>query len=233
MMRHSYRFSAFAALLTLAAMIWMRLSPGDPIAADLPQGFSQPMIAFEFADASIVHRLFFESGDRLKTSFVEHMKYANYRDFAFMAGYGFFLFFFAWRNRTALGSLAVPALALACCAPLADAMENVQLLGILGHLPDEKAIGNELTLLKVFTWIKWLALAVYPVLLVPTLVRSGLAGRLVAFVFVLCLVLGLAALAFYTPGLLNQFTRMVIVNLGGMMVFGLYKGVREMLMAQA
>jgi hypothetical protein len=226
-MHNSFRLSAFAAILTLAALIWMRYAPGDLVAAELPPGFRQPIIAFEFADPSIIHRLFFEAGGLLKASFVQNMKAVNYRDFAFMAGYGLFLFFFAQKNRNMPGFPAIPALALACCAPVADLFENMQLLGILDKLPNEQTIGTELALLKIFTWIKWLALAVYPVLLVPALVRAGLTGRLAAFAFVLCLLVGLAAMVMYTPFLLTLFTTLVMFALGGMMMYAMFNRYKE------
>jgi hypothetical protein len=228
-MRPSYYPSALAALLTLAAMIWMRQFSGDLTPANLPVGFKQAIIAFEFADASIIHQLFFQPDGQLKSTFVEYMKGLNHRDFALMTGYGLVLFFFAWRNRFGLGAYTVPALALAICAPIADAMENVQLLGILNQLPNETTIGSYLTMLKFFTWVKWLSLAIYPVLFVPGLVRSGLPGRLVAFVFVLSLFVALAALISNTPAQLSQFTTLVTAILGGIMVFCIYKVIRSML----
>lgn len=128
----------------------------------LPPGFLTPIIAFEFAESEAeVYRLFQPDGSAAA------MDRLNRWDFLFMAVYSLFLFTFALAAARGAGR---PALyAAAALAPLilaADALENVQLLGLTMRMQLEGgSLAATLDRLHVYTWLKWGGLAAYFVLI--------------------------------------------------------------------
>ncbi|MFO7661612.1 MAG: hypothetical protein R6X18_03355 [Chloroflexota bacterium] len=167
---------------------------------ELPPGFFTPIIAFEFAESpSEVYRMF------IPLRAAEAMDRVNQWDFLYLILYGLFLVAFSIACVRHTGKrfyYFIAALALGII--VADALENVQLLGLTyrvgldgGHLDDL------LLRLKVFTWFKWGGLALYFLLLWPYF--RGQAGRLARFLSVIALLPALTAvLAFLRRGVLNE-----------------------------
>ena len=177
----------------------------------MPHGFITPVMAFEFVKSEAELRLLFEPDGSAAA-----MDRVNRWDFLFMSVYGLFLsaFALAVARRTGQRYYYVPA-ALALLIPLADAMENVQLLAITIILSEDDVapiLGQLLPLLtrlQLFTWLKWGGLVVYFLLIWPYFRgRSGLLGRVTGIVAQLPAVL--AVLAYLSRGLLSELLALSI-----------------------
>jgi hypothetical protein len=177
----------------------------------MPDGFFTPVLAFEFAESTAeLTSLFAPEGAAAA------MDRVNRWDFLYMTFYGLFLFTFALAaaRQTGRRYFYVPA-ALALLIPLADAMENVQLLAItrvLGEADVAPVLDRLLPLLtrlRWFTWLKWGGLAVYFLLIWPYFRgQSGLLGRVIGIVAQLPAVL--AVLSYFNRGLLSELFALAV-----------------------
>jgi hypothetical protein len=193
---------------------------------ELPPGFITPVIAFEFAEsASEVWRMFIPLGS------AEAMDRVNRWDFLYMILYGLFLaaFSIACARRTGKRFYYFSA-ALALGIIVADALENIQLLGLTYRVGlDGGYLDNLLANLKVFTWLKWGGLALYLLLLWPYF--HGQAGSLARFISIIALLPALSALlAFMRRGLLNE---LLALSVGLMFILITLYAWREIFTLQA
>ena len=129
--------------------------PGEKI----PEGYSSTILAFEFAsnDEELVEVL-----GPLETNEIQDLNRMNYLDFGFMVIYGIFLFIFMARLGGITGSkLLLRGRWIVAVIVLSDALENVQLLKLTDRFMEANAeLSDTLVLLGVFTWTKWLLLAI-------------------------------------------------------------------------
>jgi hypothetical protein len=192
------RLFLLSGMLGIGALaMTLILSLIGPQRGPLPAGFITPIMAFEFAESETeVRQIFALPGSAAA------MDRVNRWDFLYMALYGSFLcaFALACARQTGRRYYYVAAM-LALLTVAADALENVQLLGITGRLNGDDVDGL-LTRLHLFTWLKWGGLAVYFLLLWPYFRgQTGLgkiigpAGQLAA---------SLAVLAYFNRGLLSE-----------------------------
>lgn len=191
-------------------------------------GFITPVMAFEFArsEAEVV-RLFEPEGSAAA------MDRVNRWDFLYMALYGLFLVTFALA--AALDSDQYTpwfAAGLALLIPLADAMENVQLL----RLTSQSAFGgagmaDALGRLHLFTWLKWGGLALYFLLLAGYFREQPGRWR---FVWLLTDVPVLLAFwAFLRPGLASELMALSIGLLFLLLtLYALWRGLTQGLEAR-
>ncbi len=177
--------------------------------APLPAGFITPVLAFEFAEteeevAALFAPLGQPAGDAVRVA----MDTVNRLDFLYIALYGGCLLGFALTSFRLTGQRFYRlAAVLAVAIMAADVLENIQLLGITRHL-GAQPIDQRLTLLRLFTWLKWGGLALWFLLMRSYFQQAGRFGRLIALVSFLPLLLGVAA--FFSPGLLSELFALAI-----------------------
>ena len=196
--------SGILGLGALAMTVFLTLI-GPRETGPLPPGFITPVMAFEFAESGAeVYRLFEPAGSAAA------MDRVNRWDFLYMALYGGFLGAFALAAaRHTRQTIYISAAILALVIFFADAMENIQLLGLTYRMQlDGGSLDGTLARLHVYTWLKWGGLALYFLLLIPYF--RGLSGPW-RWVWVPALLPAvLAAAAFLNRGLANELLALSI-----------------------
>lgn len=169
----------------------------------LPAGFMTPVLVFEFAEtADEVATLFAPVGQPAGDAVRVAMDRVNRLDFLYIALYGGCLLAFSLVCFRLTGQrVYLLAAALTVGIMAADVLENVQLLAITREL-GARPIDARLTLLRLFTWLKWGGLALWFLLMRYYFQRAGRFGRFVGWVSVFPLLLGIAA--FVRPGLMSE-----------------------------
>ncbi|MBP6786137.1 MAG: hypothetical protein KA170_01010 [Candidatus Promineofilum sp.] len=201
---HLFLLSGILGLGALAMTVILAFI-GPRQTGPLPPGFMTPVLAFEFAETEAeVYRLFEPDGS------ADGMDRLNRWDFLYMALYSSFLgtFALAAGRRTGRAIFYVAA-ALALIVLYADALENVQLLGLtLQREMDGGGLAAMLERLRFYTWLKWGGLALYS-LLIGSYFR-GLPGRWRAVGIVSFLPALLAVAALFRRGLPNELMALAI-----------------------
>lgn len=180
--------------------------------AEMPPGFSTPIIAFEFIKSAEEASNLFRSTASIDGSQIKQaMDLGNRLDYVYMFLYSAFLFFFAYTVSTTYN---IPiyrlGMLLAAVALLGDAMENLQLLGITSGLPSGE-IQAELDALQLWTWIKWGSLALYFLLFSTYFKTGGCYSKLIAILGIIPVVLGLAA--FFHRSQLNELFAVSVMSM--------------------
>ena len=170
-------FRGSAVIGVAAAIVGVALAVVLPSSSPgMPEGFTNPILAFEFARApEDILTLFGPDDTPARRETVAAMDLGNKIDFLFLALYSLFLLMFSLAAARLHDSkwLYVGA-ACAVVVALGDALENLQLLALTAAL-DDGAFEPALSRLRVFTWIKWGGLAAIFAVLAPFLV-TGRAG---------------------------------------------------------
>ena len=150
-------------------------------ANQLPEGFSVPIIAFEFLQSSEEILAFFgatQSPER--DHLVAAMDLGNKLDYIYMVFYSGFLGTFCFVcYRLEKRPVFILGILLSFTILLGDAMENLQLLNITNHL-EAASFGPDIKRLMFWTWLKWGGLACLFLLLVPHFFRGGWASKLIS-----------------------------------------------------
>jgi hypothetical protein len=160
----------------------------------LPRGFFTPIIAFEFVrTADDVETIFGPADSPQRPEIVRAMDLGNRLDYIYMVLYAAFLAVFSRTCARITGrKLFYIPMGLAGVALAADALENIQLLGITANLASMD-IGRYLARLHLMTWAKWGSLALVFLFLVPYFSKGGRYARVIAGVAIVCAVLAAAA----------------------------------------
>jgi hypothetical protein len=197
-----FRMSALlgAAVILMSLALLAAFPPRAPA---MPRGFFTPVIAFEFIqDRQEVHALFGIPGSPVRDEVVSRMDLGNRLDFVFMVLYGAFLFSFGMEACRASGKrrylLACP---VAVAVLAGDVFENIQLLGITRML-DAGDFEHQLSLLRLFTWIKWGGIVAVFLILLPFVARAGRLGKATSGFMLASTLSGLTA--FFFRGLANE-----------------------------
>ena len=187
------------------AMTLMLAFIGPRQTGPLPPGFITPVMAFEFAESQKEVYHLFEPGGA-----AEAMDRVNRWDFLYMTFYSLFLGTFALGagRRTGRAIFYIAAV-VALIVLYADALENVQLLGLTMKMRmDGGSLRAALERLHVYTWLKWGGLAFY-FLLIAAYFR-GLPGRWRNVWLVALLPALLAVVALFRRGLPNELMALSI-----------------------
>lgn len=130
----------------------------SPAQEKIPKGYTSSIIAFEFASNQEELK---EVISPLSAEEIKDMDRLNFVDYGFMLLYG--IFFFLFMSRFAVlrqskllknGRWIIPFI-LIC-----DAIENIQLLKLSNYSKfDSETIDKYISLLGIFTWLKWGLLA--------------------------------------------------------------------------
>lgn len=208
-MRGPFLLSAILgiALIVIGAIITLI---GPDRSDELADGFFSPVIAFEFAtEPEDIIQVFGEANSPAREAIVRSMTNSIRLDFLFLILYGAFLFTFSITCASLTGNRVyyLPAL-LSVVAPIFDVLENLQLLSIMGQIGGIDFV-SELPNLHFYTWMKWGALALIFLLLIPFFRTAGTFGRFLSTFAVVPFVLGI--LAFFKPGLSTELFALSIV----------------------
>ena len=186
--------AGIVGFFVVVTAIWMlQFFPAE--AVHLPKGFSTPVIFFEFIQSPMEVADFFGITDDgiPNESFINQMNKGNYLDFFFMLVYSSFLFLFFYLLAKISGNKWVKTgMLLALFAFFGDMFENIQLLGITANLESGHFL-RQLSLLHLFTWIKWGSLAISFVLFSVWLYPSGGIYRFMGYVTAIPFLLGIWA----------------------------------------
>ena len=183
-------FIGIAVILVslLSLIVFPQSSPGEI------EGFSTPIVAFEFAETvEEINTLFGANGSTEQADMIRKMDQGNYLDYLYMLLYSGFLFSFAVLAAKQNGQKWVYAgVVLAVLALIGDALENVQLLTITANLQSGD-FADALMRLHWFTWLKWGSLAVYFLVIGIWFWGNGRFGKFIAAISELTFLLGLFA----------------------------------------
>lgn len=189
-----------------------------------PDDYSSFIIAFEFAKTpeqiTALFDLLTPAEDATSSLSVAEkitgLNIGNYIDFFFMLTYSSFLFLFfkkaALHYNLKWLKLAMP---LAILAFISDIGENVFLLKIANAYPETTKITEALSVLPFFVWTKWLALALICALgSIAFLLGKRLITKLLAFVLIIPIILGVMALVTQAALMIDGFAVSIFIGIG-------------------
>ncbi|MCA9924279.1 MAG: hypothetical protein KC421_18005 [Anaerolineales bacterium] len=195
--------------VVIVSLILMAINPSD--APKMPEGLSTPVLAFEFAQSKQEVFDLFGDDPVVRAELVQAFDLGSWVDFGYMLLYAGFLFVFAVQTVKVDGrSLFYAAAGLALIIFFADLLENVQLLGITAAL-DSGQFDRQLTLLPIFTWIKWGGLAIYFLLLLPYFFTQNLFARIIGIFAIITF--GLGGVAFLNRSVFNEYFAKAIAGM--------------------
>jgi hypothetical protein len=180
--------------ILLAAVSIALLAINPSRGGKLPQGFINPVTAFEFISTETeVYDLFGSDPSNERAEFVNRMVKGTYLDFFYMIVYTVFLLFFTGvcssitgRKWFLFGSI------IAWGVFISDFGENLQLLSIISKLQSGN-FSYELDKLNMFTRAKWGGLSALFISIIPFLRKCGSSGRMISVAILLSSITGAAA----------------------------------------
>ena len=178
-------------IVTISLMMLLWLFPSE--VGTLPDGFSSPVVALEFAETPEEVRKMFEADNEVRTKWLLDMRRGHLADSFYLMFYSLFLGLWGWIAARRTGKkwfYAIPLLALAAGA--SDAAENLQMVA-LTYLVDQGDMLMELRYLYLFTWLKWGSLAIGLGALSLYLFPQHLLGKVYSLVSAATLILALLA----------------------------------------
>ena len=170
----------------------------------IPTGYNSSIVAFEFVSD-------YDELDEVLGPLSEHeiqnLDTLNLWDFGFMFIYGGFLFFFIQKfGRINKLEFLDKLKWLALLPILADAIENLQLLGLSKQFVKGQQLGAEaFTTLQFATWTKWLTLAFLFVIIGMAFRRIGKSVPL-GFLLFIPILLGIIGLLLQNRVLIDTFS---------------------------
>ncbi len=154
----------------------------SPEGTKVPTGYSSSILAFEFATS---YQEIQEVLSPLTTAEIRDLDMLNYVDFGFMVAYSTFLYLFMRRAYQEFGYsylkylMNVPIL---IC--LADVVENLQLLKLTELYSSASPVpdySSPLSYLSIFTWVKWVLLAITFAAISISLYRQGRLAKAISW----------------------------------------------------
>lgn len=182
----------------------------------LPEGFSSPILAFEFLQTNREVLQFFGPASPERDAWVTGMNRGHQVDYLYLVVYGLFLASWGLLGFRKTGNkLFYGIIVLAVVAALSDLMENLQLVNIASNL-DAGTFETPLKRLFLFTWLKWGSLAFALAGISVYLFKTGFAGKIYMVVSLATLVLGVIAFinrsaftGYFTLGITVQFVFLI------------------------
>jgi len=188
-------------VLIAASLLLIAVNPVK--GGKLPQGFFNPVVAFEFMKTGAeVNELFGNDISGGNGGFIRSMERGTYLDFFYMLVYTTFLLLFSGVCRRITDkNWYVFSIIIVLCVLRYDFGENIQLLEIMAKLPSGDMTA-ELGQLNFFTWAKWFGLNAAFISFIPFLRKAGGFGRIISVVSLLSAITGAAA--FFNRSFLNE-----------------------------
>ncbi len=186
-------------------------------AAWMPDGFTVPILAYEFLQTSEeVQRFFGEPGPE-QDQWIAGMRLGHQLDYIYLLFYASFLAAWGWYcGQFATKKIAYVVITLAVIAAAADVLENIQLVEITYKLAGQN-MDPELRLLFLFTWLKWGSLALALAALSPYFLERSWLGKTLVGISFITLILGSIAFfdrsvvtSYFTTGIALQFLLLFI-----------------------
>ncbi len=196
MKNRPFLYVGLIGILIIANVYWL-VQTFPSSAPFMLRGFSSPIIFFEFIQSPVEVEAFFGLADYDfdTDKFIKAMDKGNKIDFIFTFLYStFFFLFFKKLSEVSDKKWYKIGMLLAILAFMGDVVENVQLLQITSKI-SQGGYDNNLSLLFIFTWIKWFSLAVGFALLGLWLMKLSGVLRYMGYVAWLPLILGFVAFA--------------------------------------
>jgi hypothetical protein len=199
------QFSMFFGIgLLMMSIVLMFINPSPE--SNLAEGFYTPIIAFEFIQNTAQVKAFFEIEQQ--ELYLQKMLLGNQLDYIFMFLYSIFLGLFSYYlYKKTKHKIFIIAIILCPIAFLTDALENLQIYYIIKNLNAD--IHVFLQDLHLYTWVKWLSLAIV-FLLVG---YYNYKNKKYIFMIINVLPILLAMLAYNSYGLVNElFALSIVIN---------------------
>ncbi len=141
--------------------------------------FNSPIIEFEFVKSVSDVESIFIKDNIINKNMVEGVDKQNYIDFAYMLAYSVFLaLVFISISKQKNKKLFLIGILLALIAFVSDFFENVQLLNISDNLLSGNNYLQDIKYLMIFTYIKWLSLAIALFMLSFYYFRYNILGKI-------------------------------------------------------
>lgn len=190
--------SFISILLVILSVCLLFINPKKE--NNLPNGYTTPIIAFEFMDFPVDVRHFFEVKNPVE--YKNSMLLGNKVDYLFMLVYSAFLFFVA-RSLYQIFKLKIVYLAMLFCLLmlLGDAFENFQIYNIIQNYQTTNIQGN-LDWLHIFTWLKWSSIACTFLIFAPFFWKLNVFGKVISAAGIICFCLSI--IAFFTGGMWHE-----------------------------
>jgi hypothetical protein len=206
------RFFGIALISCAVVLLFVNPKPEN----NLPAGFITPIIALEFIQSPQEVARFFEVND--VAAYVQGLNLGNSIDYLFMCLYSGLLFFIALGIYHITQAKTMFIAMLFCFSMLIfDGLENLQLHQIV-QLYKTGTITENLSLLNIFTWLKWSSIASCFLLFSPFFFKGKVFHKIIGALCVVCF--GLCIAAFLQHGILNEiFASSVVIVFLLMVVF--------------
>ncbi len=203
------------ALVIVLSIILLIIFPSK--APKLADGFFTPIIAFEFIETPAeVFQMFVSTDGTVRQTMVDAMDLGNQLDFIYMFLYSLFLLMFCLKCAEISSKKYYYIGAVIALAVLAaDALENIQLLGITANL-ETGDFKQHIAWLHLFTWIKWGGIAAIFLVLFFWFINGGIFSKIIGITGVLSFVSGL--LAFLNRSVLNEIFGLTVAVMFIMMI---------------
>jgi hypothetical protein len=165
-----------------------------PKAPSLPEGFLTPIIAFEFIQTKTeVMEMFGGENITMRNEMASAMDLGNRLDYVYMCLYSVFLLMVSFTCAgLSKNKYYYTGVVLALAVLTADALENIQLLGITANLSTGN-FDSQLRLLHLFTWIKWGGIALIFLTLSPWFLKGNRFSKSIGVMGIISFILGVAA----------------------------------------
>ena len=202
-------------LLIIISVVLMTVNPTK--AVKLPNGFFNPVVAFEFINSETeVYDLFGTSTSYEQDKVVKQMEKGIYIDFLYMCVYLTFLLLFSGVcRRITDNTWFYFSGIIALCVFLADFNENIQLLTITKSLTSG-GFNPAIQILNNYTWIKWGGLSAVFISFIPFLRKAGTFGFVISLVSLISAVIGSAA--FLHRSFLNEIYILTVALIFTMLI---------------
>lgn len=207
----------FAIAVALTSLLLGTLFPSK--VAWLPEGFTVPIIAYEFLLTNAEVSQFFGPPTEQRTEWITGMYQGHRWDTLYLVLYGSFLALwggYAVKQSQQKWFYIISVLAL--IAAISDVFENRQLVAILDILETGR-FDQELNRLFIFTWLKWGSLTIALAGLSLFTIQKGWLGKIHLGIGVLTLILGIVAFfnrsvvtSWFTVGITIQFLLLIILS---------------------
>ncbi len=183
----------------------------------MPDGFFTPIIAFEFIETKAeVFQLFATTDGTIRQTMVDAMDLGNQLDFIYMSLYSLFLLIFCVKcAQISSKKFYYMGAVIAVVVLSADALENIQLLGITANL-ETGDFKQYLAWLHLFTWIKWGGITVIFLVLFFWFIKGGIFSKVIASTGILSFASGV--LAYLNRSVINEIFGLTVAVMFIMMI---------------
>ncbi|HNF18147.1 MAG TPA: hypothetical protein PKX89_02170 [Chitinophagales bacterium] len=201
------RFIGVAIIITGVVLLFTNPKAEN----NLMPGFKTPIIAFEFINSKEAVQQYFTVQN--PEQYEQQMLLGNKIDYLFMCLYSSFIFCIAmFIKKSTSSKLMNIAILMSVLMLLGDALENSQIhqliikrnidLNAINPIDNYALYGVHLSLLHIFTWIKWSAIACSFVVFATYFIKGNLFYKTIAMAAVSSFIIGIAT--FVNPGFSSE-----------------------------